>query len=90
MTEDDEVEVAAPGVTMVALCTPSGTACAEAGLCSACDTPERRVDVAADAVLHNLHAPAEDRPVPDVWHDVTGNDAVQCQQCGKITVDPKE
>lgn len=86
--EEDEEVVAAPGVTMVALCSAQGTACDEAGLCSKCDTPERRA--AIDAERPDANMPEDDRPIPGVWHDVTGNDAVQCQECGKITVDPAD
>ena len=85
--DDEDDEVADRGVTMVALCTPQGTACAEAGVCSDCDTPELRAKVEADAVGRNRDNPEHDRPVPGVWHDATGNDAVACQGCGKITVD---
>lgn len=74
----DEIEVIPAGVKMLALVTDDGTACAETGVCSDHDTPALRAKIEADADKASV-----DGAIPGNWVDVTLNDAVYCQECGR-------
>lgn len=63
---------------MYALVSNQGTACGETALCNEHYTPMHRL-----FVTHNRLSDGPDAPIPDDWHDCTGNDALECIICGK-------
>ncbi len=59
-----------------AIVSDQGTACAETALCEKCHGGKHR------AKVEKLAATIADIPNPRDWHDCTGNDALQCNDCG--------
>lgn len=62
---------------MLALVSDRGTACAETALCEQCHGNAKR-----RAAVENLAAGIDDVPNPRDRHDCTGNEALQCCDCG--------
>ncbi len=60
---------------MFALVSDQGTACSETALCEKCHaTSKHRAAIERKA--------ARDIPNPRDWHDCTGNEALECNDCG--------
>jgi uncharacterized protein with PIN domain len=60
---------------MFALVTNQGTAAEETALCLTCATPTRKKKYEEEA--------ESDVSIIDGWQDVTENDALGCNECGK-------
>jgi hypothetical protein len=63
---------------MYAMVSSQGTACYETAICGNCNTAQNRARIEAQA---KEHEPESDRPI--AWADCSGNDALQCTDCGK-------
>jgi len=61
---------------MLALVSDQGTACAETALCEKCHGGKHR------ATIEKKAAEIDDIPNPTDWQDCTGNDCLQCNDCG--------
>lgn len=62
---------------LLALVADQGTACSEAALCDLCHAKP-----ASRAAVEKKAARIRDIPNPADWHDCTGNEALQCNDCG--------